>query len=79
MDPRGTGLSNQISIKNLAKVGGPKEQARYLSFFRCVRRMPPLTHSEARYGHLAACMHACMHAWLHGKKGPMEAYHVMTC
>jgi len=36
MDPRGTGLSSQISIKNLAKVGGPKEQARYLSYFRCV-------------------------------------------
>ncbi|KAI8467667.1 MAG: Alpha/Beta hydrolase protein [Monoraphidium minutum] len=34
MDPRGTGLSSQISVKNLAKAGGPKEQARYLSYFR---------------------------------------------
>ncbi|KIY94475.1 hypothetical protein MNEG_13488 [Monoraphidium neglectum] len=34
MDPRGTGLSSQVTVRNLAKVGGPKEQARYLSFFR---------------------------------------------
>lgn len=34
MDPRGTGLSSQVSTRNLAKAGGAKEQARYLSFFR---------------------------------------------
>jgi pimeloyl-ACP methyl ester carboxylesterase len=34
MDQRGTGKSSPITVNNLAKRGGPAEQAQYLSFFR---------------------------------------------
>jgi hypothetical protein len=34
MDPRGTGLSAAVSVRSLARVGGAKEQAQYLSLFR---------------------------------------------
>lgn len=47
MDQRGTGLSSPINLRNLAKQGGAKEQAKYLSFFRWGTRRSCLPHARA--------------------------------